>query len=84
MNGFEVAGLLRKNSRTRHIPIIFVTAISKEDRYVYEGYEQGAVDYLFKPLDPDVLRAKVSVFLANCINASSGSRTSPRCCRRGR
>jgi len=63
MDGFEVAELLRKNRKTRNIPIIFVTAISKESKYVFRGYECGAVDYLFKPLDQDILIAKVEVFL---------------------
>lgn len=63
MDGFEVAALMRKNKRTRNIPIIFVTAISKEDSYVFRGYECGAVDYLFKPINQQVLEAKVEVFL---------------------
>lgn len=63
MDGFEVAELLRKNRKTRNIPIIFVTAISKESKYVFRGYECGAVDYLFKPLDQQILTAKVEVFL---------------------
>src|SRR5690606_3830558 len=52
-----------QNRRTRTLPIIFVTAISKEQKYVFKGYECGAVDYLFKPLDKQVLEAKVNVFL---------------------
>ncbi|MFP4387624.1 MAG: response regulator [Desulfococcaceae bacterium] len=63
MDGFETAELLRSRPRTRHIPIIFVTAISKEPRHVFRGYESGAVDYLFKPLDPQVLRSKVRGFV---------------------
>ncbi len=63
MDGFEVAELMRRHERTAHIPIIFVTAISKEQRYVFKGYEVGAVDYLFKPLDPVILRGKVNIFL---------------------
>jgi two-component system, cell cycle response regulator len=63
MDGFEVAELMRGSEKTRHIPIIFVTAISKEDRHVFTGYEKGAVDYLFKPLDPQILRSKVNVFV---------------------
>ena len=47
MDGFEVATLMRDNDATKHIPIIFVTAISKDDAYVFKGYETGAVDYLF-------------------------------------
>lgn len=63
MDGFEVAQLLRQGRKTRNIPIIFVTAISKEHKYVFKGYECGAVDYLFKPIDQQVLTAKVEVFL---------------------
>ena len=63
MDGFEVAELMRDNPKTQNIPIIFVTAISKDDRYVQKGYEKGAIDYLFKPLNPAVIRAKVSFFM---------------------
>lgn len=62
MDGFEVARLLKSNSKTKDIAIIFVTAISKEERFVLKGFEEGAVDYLHKPLDVDVTRAKVAVF----------------------
>ena len=63
MDGFETAKLMRQSARTRHIPIIFVTAISKEEQHVFRGYESGAVDYLFKPIDPHILLSKVNVFL---------------------
>lgn len=63
MDGFETAALIRSNQDTRHIPIIFVTAISKDQKHVFSGYASGAVDYLFKPLDSDILRSKVGVFL---------------------
>ncbi|MCP5049148.1 MAG: response regulator [bacterium] len=63
MDGFETAELMRGNASTRHIPIIFVTAISKEQKYVFKGYESGAVDYLFKPLDTHVLQSKVNIFI---------------------
>jgi two-component system cell cycle response regulator len=63
MDGFETAEIMRGNEETKHIPIIFVTAISKEQKYVFEGYDKGAVDYLFKPLDPDILQSKVNIFL---------------------
>ena len=63
MNGFETARLIKARERSRHIPIIFLTAINKEDQYVFQGYEVGAVDYLFKPFNPDVLRSKVAVFV---------------------
>lgn len=63
MDGFEVASLMRNNRKTRSLPIIFVTAISKENSYVFKGYECGAVDYLFKPIDQQILTAKVELFL---------------------
>lgn len=63
MDGFEVAQILKSNKRTRDIPIIFATAVSKEHRFVLKGYEEGAVDYLYKPLDPQIVKAKVSVLL---------------------
>ena len=63
MNGFETAELIRGSSRTRHIPIIFVTAISKEKKHIFQGYESGAVDYLFKPIEPEILKSKVRVFI---------------------
>jgi len=62
MDGFETAEWLRSNPRTRHLPIIFVTAGMKEDRHLFKGYEAGAVDYLMKPIDSAVLKSKVEVF----------------------
>jgi PAS domain S-box-containing protein len=64
LDGFETARLIKARERTREIPIIFVTAISTEPPHIHQGYAAGAVDYLFKPYDPEVLRAKVGVFLA--------------------
>jgi PAS domain S-box-containing protein len=63
MNGFELAEILRGNKKTKLIPIIFVTAIHKEDASVYKGYETGAVDFLFKPVNTDILMSKVKVFI---------------------
>ena len=63
MDGFETAELIKARERTRTLPIIFVTAISKERHHVFRGYDAGAVDYVFKPYDPAVLRSKVAVFL---------------------
>lgn len=63
MDGFETAELMRSNSRTRYVPIIFVTAISKEQKCIFKGYEVGAVDYLFKPIEPVILQSKVKVFI---------------------
>lgn len=62
MDGFETAELLRSIEKTKKIPIIFVTAISKEKKAIFRGYEIGAVDYLFKPIDALVLRSKVKIF----------------------
>lgn len=63
MDGFEVAQILKLNKRTRDIPIIFASAEMKEHNSILKGFEEGAVDYLFKPLDPDLVKAKVSVLL---------------------
>lgn len=63
MDGFETAYILRSIEKTRNIPIIFVTAISKEKKAIYRGYELGAVDYLFKPIEPIVLKSKVRFFI---------------------
>ncbi|KQX87723.1 hybrid sensor histidine kinase/response regulator [Variovorax sp. Root473] len=63
MNGFELAELMRGTERTRHIPIIFVSAAGREMNYAFQGYESGAVDFLHKPLDPHAVVSKVSVFV---------------------
>lgn len=63
MDGYEVARLLKLNKKTRDIPIIFVTALNQDANYVVQGYEKGAVDYLFKPLVPAITKAKVQVFI---------------------
>ena len=63
LDGFETATLIKDRERTRHIPIIFVTALSTEEAYVFKGYSAGAVDYLAKPYNPDILRSKVAVFI---------------------
>ncbi|MBS1984738.1 MAG: response regulator [Bdellovibrionales bacterium] len=62
IDGFQTASFIRERPGCEHIPIIFVTAINKDDSYVMQGYDAGAVDYLFKPFDPQVLKAKVAVF----------------------
>ena len=64
MDGFELAELMRGTERTRHIPIVFVSAAGRELNYAFKGYESGAVDFLYKPLDPDAVRGKVNVFVA--------------------
>ncbi len=63
MNGFELAELMRGTERTRHIPIIFVSAAGREMNYAFKGYESGAVDFLQKPLDAIAVNSKVSVFV---------------------
>ena len=63
LNGFETAELVKARERTRTVPIIFLTAISKDEAYVFRGYSVGAVDYMSKPFQPDVLRSKVTVFV---------------------
>lgn len=63
MDGFEVARLIHSKKTTKEIQIIFITAISKEQHYVEKGYDAGAVNYLFKPIDPDELKAKVTAAL---------------------
>jgi PAS domain S-box-containing protein len=62
MNGFELAELMRGLERTRRIPIIFVTALPADENRRFRGYEAGAVDYLQKPIDPQILQGKTSVF----------------------
>jgi CheY-like chemotaxis protein len=59
MDGFELAELMRGTEKTRHIPIVFVTAAGKELNYSFKGYEAGAVDVLYKPLDPCAVKSKV-------------------------
>src|ERR671935_70982 len=63
LDGFETATLIKQRERTSHIPIIFITAISKDEEQVFRGYSAGAVDYVFKPFSPEVLRSKVAVFI---------------------
>lgn len=63
MNGFELAELMRGTERTRTIPIVFVSAAGRELNYAFRGYESGAVDFLYKPLDPHAVRSKVSAFV---------------------
>ncbi len=63
MDGFEVARLLKLNDASKIIPIIFITALDREKKQVFKGYHLGAVDYIFKPVEPIILRGKVGVFL---------------------
>ena len=63
IDGFETAKLIVGAQKTKHIPIIFVTAISREQKHIFQGYEAGAVDYLRKPLEPEIVKSKVKIFL---------------------
>jgi PAS domain S-box-containing protein len=63
LSGFETAELIRQRKSSEHIPIIFVSAISTSDTHLFQGYSLGAVDYIFTPVIPDVLRSKVTVFV---------------------
>jgi signal transduction histidine kinase len=63
MSGFELAELMRNFERTRHVPIIFVTAADRSTQRTFQGYESGAVDFLYKPLDPHIVKSKVRVFV---------------------
>ena len=63
MDGFELAELMRGSERTRGVPIVFVTAGAHDERRVFKGYESGAVDFLYKPIDPHILKSKVDVFV---------------------
>jgi signal transduction histidine kinase len=62
MDGFELAELMRGSERTRHVPIIFVTAGAREPQRVFKGYESGAVDFIYKPIEPHILKNKADVF----------------------
>lgn len=64
MNGFELAELIRGSERTRHVPLIFMTAGSHDRTWQFKGYETGAVDFLYKPIDPYVLATKADVFFS--------------------
>jgi signal transduction histidine kinase len=62
MDGFEVASLIKGNPATKEIPIIFMTAISKDEKFALKGFEGGGIDYLYKPLNPDITRVKIEIF----------------------
>ena len=71
LDGFETARLIRQRPRSRHTPIIFITGVSEDLASVFRGYEVGAVDYIVKPADPQVLKSKVSVFVElHAVNAA--------------
>src|SRR5690349_63329 len=63
LNGFETAALIYEREKLKHIPIIFITANNLGEENIFQAYRTGAVDYIYKPVNPDLLRAKVSVFV---------------------
>jgi len=63
MDGYETAQIIRSRDQTKGIPIVFLSAVNKEAEHLLRGYAMGAVDYVFKPVDPIVLRSKVTVFV---------------------
>lgn len=63
MNGLETATLIYDRDKLKAIPIIFITAYSNDEEYIFQGYQMGGVDYIYKPVNPDLLRAKVGVFV---------------------
>src|SRR6188474_1792797 len=63
MDGYETAQIIRKREQTKGIPIVFLSAVNKETEHLLRGYSMGAVDYVFKPVDPIVLKSKVAVFV---------------------
>jgi signal transduction histidine kinase len=63
MNGFETATLIYQREKLKHIPVIFITAHNQDEAYMFEGYKMGAVDFIYKPINPELLRFKVSVFV---------------------
>lgn len=74
LDGFQTVAMIKQRKRTAHTPIIFVSAVSKEAQHISKGYEYGAVDYITKPFDPDILKAKVSVLMALHIQAEKIAR----------
>src|ERR1044071_9387661 len=63
MDGYETAQIIRSRDQTKGIPIVFLSAVNKEAEHLMRGYSMGAVDYVFKPVDPVILRSKVAVFV---------------------
>jgi signal transduction histidine kinase/DNA-binding response OmpR family regulator len=63
LTGFELAELIRERERTQRTPIIFISAVSKNEQYIFKGYSLGAVDYLTKPFEPEILKSKVRFFV---------------------
>src|SRR5215203_1501537 len=62
MNGFETATIIYERDKLKNIPIIFITAHNYDDDYIFKGYKMGGVDYIYKPINPELLRVKVGIF----------------------
>ena len=78
IDGFAAASLIKQRERTRSIPIIFITALTREAAFEYRGYEHGAVDYITKPIEPLILRSKVAVFVELFLQRQQLKRQSQR------
>ncbi len=63
LDGYETAQIIREREQTKGIPIVFLSAVNKETQHLMRGYAMGAVDYVFKPVEPIVLRSKIAVFV---------------------
>lgn len=64
MDGFETASLIRSRKRSQHTPIIFITGLNQNEAHMFRGYSLGAVDYVLKPFEPEILKLKVAVFIS--------------------
>src|SRR5216117_2529148 len=63
LNGFETATIIYERDKLKNIPIIFITAYNYDEDYIFKGYKMGGVDYIYKPINPELLRVKVGVFV---------------------
>ena len=66
MNGFETATIIYERDKLKNIPIIFITAHNYDEDYMFKGYKMGGVDYIYKPINPELLTGKSVLFLLNC------------------
>jgi len=76
MDGYETAALIRSRKRTQHTPIVFLTAIFRDEAHIFQAYSAGAVDVVFKPVDPFILKAKVKVFVDLYLKTEEATRQS--------
>ncbi len=63
LNGFETATIIYERDKLKNIPIIFITAHNYDEEFIFKGYKMGGVDYIYKPINPELLRVKVGVFV---------------------